>query len=288
MPAQLLDGKKIAGELRASLKKQITAIRETGLRAPGLHVVRVGDDPASAVYVRMKEKAAAEVGIQGQIHHLPENTSREELLELIEKLNKDQTVDAVLVQLPLPSHLPEDEVMQTIRPEKDVDGFHVVNLGRLVRGEETVHACTPAGVMALIRQSGIRVEGANAIVVGRSNIVGKPVALMLLEANATVTVAHSRTSDLANILKDKDIVVVAVGRPQIVKGEWIKPGAVVIDVGINRLEDDSLVGDVGFDAALEHASWITPVPGGVGPMTIAYLLKNTLKLYQTNLESNRI
>ena len=283
MVAQILDGKAVAETVRARLQSVVETHIQMGRRPPRIDVIRVGEDPASEIYVRNKEKAAKSIGMLGVQHHLPSDASRGQVLDLIERLNNDVSVDAVLLQLPLSQHLSESEMIAAIRPEKDVDGFHRETLGRLVRGEDCVHACTPAGVMELIGHTGISIQGLNAIVVGRSNIVGKPLALLLLAADATVTVAHSRTRNLAGYVGEADIVVAAVGRPELVKGAWIKPGAIVIDVGINRKVDGGMVGDVEFEAARQRASWITPVPGGVGPMTIAMLLANTLHLYEAKL-----
>ena len=243
---------------------------------PGLAVVIVGEDPASEVYVRMKHKACDETGIRSFKHVLPDDTSQDVLLGLVEELNEDDEVHGILVQLPLPDHIDEDAIIETISPAKDVDGFHPENVGRMLIGKETFLPCTPHGCMVLLEEMGVDLKGKEAVVVGRSNIVGKPVAIMLLEKHATVTICHSRTADLAEVVGRADVLVVAVGRPEMVKGDWIKPGAVVIDVGVNRT-DDGLVGDVEFGPAAERAAAITPVPGGVGPMTIAMLLENTVE-----------
>ena len=283
MAASIIDGKVVAAQVRSRLQQRVAVHLQAGCRPPRIDVIRVGDDPASEVYVRNKEKAAQSIGMLGVQHHLSAESSREHVLACIRQLNADPAVDAVLLQLPLPGHLAESEMIAAIDPAKDVDGFHRETLGRLVRGEPCVQACTPAGVMELIRSTGYELRGRHAVVVGRSNIVGKPVALMLLAADATVTVAHSRTRDLATVVAQADVVVAAVGRAGLVQGGWIKPGAVVIDVGINRLADGKLVGDVEFETARERAGWITPVPGGVGPMTIAMLLANTLQLYESRL-----
>jgi len=274
MTAQIIDGKAISAKRRAALAKRVAEARATGL-TPGLAVVIVGEDPASQVYVRNKQQGCAEVGMYSEEHALPADTSQADLLTLVADLNRRDEIHGILVQLPLPEHIDEDAVLESIDPAKDVDGFHPVNVGRLVVGKEALRPCTPHGCMVLLEESGADLTGKEAVVVGRSNIVGKPVALMLLEKNATVTVCHSRTVDLPSVVRRADVVVVAVGRPGMVTGDWLKPGAVVIDVGINRTEK-GLVGDVEFDSASQVASAITPVPGGVGPMTIAMLLENTL------------
>jgi len=274
--ANLIDGKARAGEIRAKLKEEISRKKMT----PGLAVVLVGENPASEVYVCNKIKACNEVGIKSLDNKLPETTSEAELLKLIEKLNNDKNVHGILVQLPLPKQIDSEKVLNAIDPSKDVDGFHPVNLGRLLSGQNGLRPCTPLGVMDLIDSTGVDIKGKNAVVVGRSNIVGKPVAVMLLERHATVTVCHSRTQDLPGVVRNADIVVAAIGKPDFIKGAWIKKGAVVIDVGINRLEGGKLTGDVDFKEALKNAAWITPVPGGVGPMTIAMLLKNTVMSYE--------
>lgn len=273
MSAKIINGKEIAQDIRRGLKKEIQALP----MVPGLAVVLVGDDPASKVYVGNKEKACKEVGFYSEVHKLAENTSEEELLFLIEQLNNNPKIHGILVQLPLPKHINEKEVINRILPSKDVDGFHPVNAGALLVGEKGLQPCTPKGCIRLIKEMGLEISGKKAIVVGRSNIVGKPIALMLLQENATVEICHSRTQDLAKEIKDADILVVAIGKANFITGEMIKPGAVVIDVGINRLEDGSLAGDVEFNSAKEVAGYITPVPGGVGPMTIAMLLENTLE-----------
>jgi methylenetetrahydrofolate dehydrogenase (NADP+)/methenyltetrahydrofolate cyclohydrolase len=275
MAASIIDGKAIAGTRRARTAERVAELETSHGVTPGLAVVIVGEDPASQVYVRMKHKACEETGVRSFKHELPVETTQEELLELVERLNADDEVHGILVQLPLPDHVDEEAIIEAIVPEKDVDGFHPVSVGRMVIGKETFLPCTPHGCMVLLDETGVDLEGKEAVVVGRSNIVGKPVALLLLERHATVTVCHSRTKDLPEVVRRADVVVVAVGRPEMVKGDWIKEGAVVIDVGVNRT-DDGLVGDVEFDAASERASAITPVPGGVGPMTIAMLMENTL------------
>ena len=275
MTAKILDGKKIAAEIRASVKGETLLLKERGI-VPGLAVVLVGDNPASKVYVGQKEKGCLEAGFASFLHRLPGGTSQKDLLDLIGKLNADPLVHGILVQLPLPDQIDEEKVIAAIKPEKDVDGFSPVNMGRLVAGMSAIEPCTPKGIMRLLEASGIELAGKEAVVIGRSNIVGKPVALMLLAKSATVTVCHSRTRDLDAHTKRADILVAAVGRPRFVTADMVKDGVVVIDVGINRLEE-GLAGDVDFEGVSEKASWITPVPGGVGPMTIAMLLENTLE-----------
>ncbi|MBL8609718.1 MAG: bifunctional methylenetetrahydrofolate dehydrogenase/methenyltetrahydrofolate cyclohydrolase FolD [Myxococcales bacterium] len=281
MTARLLDGKKLAETLRADVKARVAAFVAERGRAPGLDVVLVGEDPASQVYTRNKEKASKEVGMNGRLHVLPADTSEAALLELVAKLDADDAVDGILVQLPLPKGTNEARILDAIDPAKDVDGFHPVNAGLLASGRDrALVPCTPRGCMKLLELAEIPLAGARAVVVGRSNIVGKPVAQLLLREHATVTVAHSRTKDLPAVCREADVLVAAVGRPEMIRGDWIKPGAVVIDVGINRVPagegKTKLVGDVAFEEAKERASAITPVPGGVGPMTIACLLENTL------------
>ncbi len=277
MTAQILDGKAIAKELRATVRDEVQALTAVGHRPPGLAVVLVGDDPASQVYVHNKEKACREAGFHSRLVHLPADTSEDRLLALIDELNHDRKIDGILVQLPLPDHIDPETVIERILPTKDVDGFHPYNMGRLALRIPQLRPCTPKGVMTLLEWTGVQLEGLDAVIIGQSNIVGRPMALELLMARCTITVCHSRTKDLAEKVRNADLVVAAVGRPNFVRGEWIKPGAIVIDVGINRLEDGSLCGDVDFEAAKEVASWITPVPGGVGPMTVASLLENTLQ-----------
>lgn len=276
MAATLIDGKALAASMREQLAKSVAELKRKSV-VPGLAVVLVGDDPASRVYVTMKEKACAKVGIFSDEHRLPAETTQAELLALVEKLNNDSRIDGILVQLPLPDHINEDAVITAISPEKDVDGFHPVSVGRLVTGNPTFKSCTPYGVMKMLESIQYDLNGKEVVVVGRSNIVGKPVALMCLAENATVTICHSRTRDLAAHVRCADVVIAAVGRTEMIKGEWIKDGAVVIDVGINRQEDGKLLGDVEFEAAAARASYITPVPGGVGPMTITMLLENTVQ-----------
>ncbi len=276
MQGKVLDGKAIAAEIRAKVKDDVARMqRERGI-TPGLAVILVGDDPASQIYVNSKKRACEEVGIYSRQYRLPADTSQTELLQLIHRLNVDPAIHGILVQLPLPAHLDEKLVIDTISPAKDVDGFHPINVGKLSIGEPSLLPCTPAGIMELLRRTEVDLGGRHAVVVGRSNIVGKPTALLLLRENATVTICHSRTKDLASECQRADILVAAVGRPELIKGHWIKKGAIVIDVGVNRVEG-KLFGDVEFAAAKERASYITPVPGGVGPMTIAMLMVNTLQ-----------
>ncbi|MDB5683916.1 MAG: bifunctional methylenetetrahydrofolate dehydrogenase/methenyltetrahydrofolate cyclohydrolase FolD [Sphingomonas bacterium] len=280
MAADIIDGKAFAAGLRARIAETIPAFREKTGRAPGLAVVLVGEDPASQVYVRSKGKATVEAGMESFEHKLEPTVTQDELLALIAKLNADRTVDGILVQLPLPKHIDEAAVIGAIDPDKDVDGFHVVNAGRLAVGATGFVPCTPLGCIMLLKDRLGSLSGLDAVVIGRSNIVGKPMAQLLLAESCTVTVAHSRTRDLADVVRRADIVVAAVGRPEMIKGDWIKPGATVIDVGINRVPGASegktkLVGDVDYASAAEVAGAITPVPGGVGPMTIAVLLRNT-------------
>jgi len=281
MTARIIDGKAAAADLRAKLAQAVADFRQKTGRAPGLATVLVGEDPASAVYVRSKVKATAEAGLESFAHHLPDTLSEAELLAIVDKLNRDPAVDGILVQLPLPKQIDAQRVIEAIDPDKDVDGFHPVNAGRLATGLTGLVPCTPFGCLYLLRKELGDLSGKDAVVIGRSNIVGKPMALLLLGDSATVTVAHSRTKDLPDVVRRADIVVAAVGRPEMVNGDWIKDGAVVIDVGINRVPaveqgKTRLVGDVDFAGASERAAAITPVPGGVGPMTIAMLLRNTL------------
>lgn len=276
MAAQLIDGKKISQQRIEAVAQAVKARQEKGLHTPCLAVVLVGDDPASAVYVRNKKLACQKSGIESRSYELPSETTQDDLLKLVDELNGDPAVDGILVQLPLPAHIDSQAVLERIMPHKDVDGFHPYNVGRLVVKMPLMRPCTPKGVMTLLEAYGIDPKGKKAVVVGASNIVGRPQALELLLSRATVTICHSATQNLADEVAAADILVVGVGIPNFVKGEWVKPGAVVIDVGINRLEDGSLCGDVEFDVAKERASMITPVPGGVGPMTIATLLENTL------------
>ena len=276
MTAQLIDGKKISQQRIEAVAQAVKARQEKGLHTPCLAVVLVGDDPASAVYVRNKKLACQKSGIESRSYELPSETTQDDLLKLVDELNGDSAVDGILVQLPLPAHIDSQAVLERIVPHKDVDGFHPYNVGRLVVKMPLMRPCTPKGVMTLLEAYGIDPKGKKAVIVGASNIVGRPQALELLLSRATVTICHSATQNLADEVAAADILVVGVGIPNFVKGEWVKPGAVVIDVGINRLDDGSLCGDVEFDAAKERASMITPVPGGVGPMTIATLLENTV------------
>jgi methylenetetrahydrofolate dehydrogenase (NADP+)/methenyltetrahydrofolate cyclohydrolase len=275
MAARLLDGKQIAAEVRAAVAARTEARRAAGRRQPGLAVVQVGDDPASRVYVGSKRRACAEVGFHSEAHDLPDTTSQAELLALIDRFNADPAIDGILVQLPLPAQIDPQAVIERIDPAKDVDGFHPYNIGRLALRSPLLRPCTPRGVMTLLERTGIELAGRDAVVIGASNIVGRPMALELLHARCTVTVCHSRTADLPGHVARAEVLVSAVGQPGFVPGAWVRAGAVVIDVGINRLADGRLVGDVEFEAASERAGWITPVPGGVGPMTVAMLLENT-------------
>ena len=278
--SSIIDGKAVSLAVKEELKARISELAGEGKRIPCLAVIIVGDNPASRSYVRGKIKAAEFVGMDSRLIELPENVQEEALLGKIAALNADPLVDGILVQLPLPAHICEDRVIDAISVEKDVDGFHPQNVAALWLGRPCVVPCTPKGIIHLIRSTGVEVAGRKAMVVGRSNIVGKPVAKLLLDLNATVTIAHSRTRDLAALTREADILVAAVGRPRMITGDMVKPGAVVIDVGINRTEDGHLVGDVDFESASAVAGWITPVPGGVGPMTIAMLMQNTLEAYK--------
>jgi methylenetetrahydrofolate dehydrogenase (NADP+)/methenyltetrahydrofolate cyclohydrolase len=273
----IIDGKQIAARVRAEVAVAVKEMARAG-RTPGLTVVRVGDDPASAIYVRGKRKACEEAGIRSVEHHLPATTSQAELLDLVARLNADAAVHGILVQLPLPEHVDESAVLDAIDPRKDADGFHPANVGALWLGKPAPRPCTPAGVLRLLAEAGCDPKGRRALVVGRSHIVGKPMAAMLLERHATVTIAHSRTVDLAGEVARAEILVAAIGKAEIIRGAWVREGAVVVDVGMNRLPDGKLVGDVEFGPASQRASAITPVPGGVGPMTIAMLLVNTVEL----------
>jgi methylenetetrahydrofolate dehydrogenase (NADP+)/methenyltetrahydrofolate cyclohydrolase len=286
--ARVLDGKGLAETIRAEVRAGVDAFRARTGRAPGLDVVLVGDDPASVVYTRTKEKASNEVGIRGKLHHLPASTSEADLGRLLVELNSDPQVDGILVQLPLPAHLDTERALDRIDADKDVDGFHPLNAGRLALGRPgALVPGTPAGCMRLLELAGAKLAGANAVVIGRSIIVGRPMAQLLLRAHATVTIAHSRTRDLPRICREADVLVAAVGKPQMVRGDWIKPGAVLLDVGTTRIElpngKTKLVGDIAFDEAKEVAGAITPVPGGVGPLTIAMLLANTLRAAELRL-----
>lgn len=277
MTAQIIDGKNIASNMRSSINTRIDKRLADGKRAPGLAVIIVGDDPASTVYVRNKRKACDEVGIVSFSYDLADTTTQDELVKLVQELNQNPDIDGILVQLPLPEHVDPEVILETILPDKDVDGFHPYNVGRLAIRMPILRSCTPKGVMHLLESTGEAIRGQDAVVVGASNHVGRPMAMELLLAGCTVTTCHRFTRDTAAHVARADIVVVAVGKPGVVKGEWIKPGAVVIDVGINRQADGSLVGDIEYENAAERAGWITPVPGGVGPMTVATLLENTLE-----------
>ena len=276
MAAQIIDGKAVAAAVRAEVLAEVEAFRARCGRAPGLATVLVGDDPASATYVRNKRKACAECGIDSIAHELPVSTTPHELLALVQQLNARPDADGILVQLPLPAHIDSAAILDAVDPAKDVDGLHPANQARLIGGHAGLRPCTPLGVMRLLDTTGVELKGAHAVVIGRSNLVGKPAAFLLLERHATVTICHSRTRDLAAEVARADVLVAAIGKAQLVRGDWVKPGAVVIDVGTNRNAAGKLVGDVEFDAARERAAFITPVPGGVGPMTIAMLLKNTV------------
>ncbi len=278
--ATIINGKEIAAKARAELKGRVDELKSSKGITPGLAVILVGEDPASKIYVRNKARASEAAGIISRQHTLDKSTTQEELLTLIDELNGAADVHGILVQLPLPPGINETIVIESIRPEKDVDGFHPYNMGRLFTGSPLLAPCTPLGIMRLIDSTGVDLPGKDAVVVGRSNIVGKPMAMMLLRRNLTVTICHSKTTDLAGKVRSADVLVAAVGRPEFIKGAWIKEGAIVIDVGMNRTEDGKLKGDVEFREACKRASFITPVPGGVGPMTIAMLLKNTFEAAQ--------
>ncbi|MEO1940187.1 bifunctional methylenetetrahydrofolate dehydrogenase/methenyltetrahydrofolate cyclohydrolase FolD [Candidatus Thioglobus sp.] len=276
----IIDGKQIAKQLRVNIAKQVTKLD----RKPGLAVILVGDDPASTVYVRNKDNACKEVGFYSEKINKPANITQAELLSEVERLNNDNKIDGILVQLPLPSHLDANQVTEAISPNKDVDGFHSENIGKLMQNKAFLRPCTPKGVMTMLATTDIDLVGKDCVVVGASNIVGRPMAMELLNAGATVTICNSKTQNLSDKIKQADVVVVAIGKPKMIQGDWIKQGATVIDVGINRLNDGSLSGDVDFDSAQDKAVWITPVPGGVGPMTIATLLENTLTAYKAREE----
>ncbi len=277
MPAKIIDGKKVSAEVRNEVKEAVLKRKEQGKRPPGLAVILIGGDPASQVYVGHKRKACKEIGIYSRSYDLPTETTQHELITLIEELNNDSDIDGILVQLPLPEHLDASLVIEQIHPDKDVDGFHPVNVGRLALRIPALRPCTPFGVIRLLESIGETFYGKHAVIVGASNIVGRPMMLELLLAGSTVTVCHRFTKNTPELVSQADIVIVAVGKAGLVKGEWIKKGATVVDVGVNRLENGKLAGDVEFDKASERAEWITPVPGGVGPMTVAMLMKNTLK-----------
>tara|TARA_B110000467_G_scaffold33437_1_gene30478 strand:+ start:261 stop:1103 length:843 start_codon:yes stop_codon:yes gene_type:complete len=278
----IIDGKKVSSHIKDNIAAEVKMLKNKTGKTPGLAVVLVGDDPASAVYVKNKNKTCKNIGFQSFEHILPENTSEDKLLNLINELNNDDQVNGILVQLPLPSHISSKKILVSINPQKDVDGFHLENVGRLVTGNALFKPCTPAGIIKLLDEYKIEIEGKNAVIIGRSNIVGKPVSFLLLERNATVTICHSRTKDLPSITRSADILIAAIGKPNFVSLDMVKNNAVVIDVGINRL-DGKLVGDVDFASVSKQASLITPVPGGVGPMTIAMLMENTLQAFKNSL-----
>ena len=281
--SQLIDGKKISKQIKDELKEEVLKLNAAG-KSACLAVVQVGDDPASSVYVNNKKKACAYIGIRSKAYELPESTTEEELVSLVEELNEDGEVNGILVQLPLPEHIDEDKIIRTISPEKDVDGFHPVSVGRLWIGEKGFLSCTPAGIIQLLKRSGIEIEGKECVIVGRSNIVGKPMAALLLRENGTVTVTHSRTKNLKEVTKRADILIVAIGKRQYITADYVKEGAVVIDVGMHRDENNHLCGDVDFADVEPHTSAITPVPGGVGPMTIAMLMNNCVETIRTQEE----
>lgn len=284
MTAQVISGSAIASQIKANIKTQIETYVEEGKRKPGLAVILVGADPASQVYVGSKRKSCAEIGIESKSYDLSAETTEAELLEIIETLNQDESVDGILVQLPLPKQIDSTKIIEAIVPHKDVDGFHPYNVGRLAQRIPTLRSCTPYGVMKLLESTGVDLYGQHAVIVGASNIVGRPMALELLLAGSTVTVTHRFTKDLEHHVRQADILVVAVGKPEFIPGEWIKEGAIVIDVGINRGADGKLKGDVEYAVASQKASFITPVPGGVGPMTVAMLMQNTLQAYESHLK----
>lgn len=283
--ATLIDGKKVSATLKEELKEQVAKLKEQGIKIT-LAVIQVGEDKASSVYVGNKQKACAYIGIESLAYHLPDTVEEKELLDLIEKLNQDEAVNGILVQLPLPKHIDEDKVIKAISPAKDVDGFHPQSVGALSIGQKGFVSCTPAGIIELLKRYDIDISGKECVVIGRSNIVGKPMALLLLRENGTVTICHSRTKDLRKVTKRADILIVAIGKPKFIDGSYMKEGAVVIDVGIHRNENNKLCGDVDFDSAKEKASYITPVPGGVGPMTIAMLMYNCVQAALMEQEEN--
>ena len=283
MGATVISGKELAQQKRLEIKKEVDQLREKGVQ-PGLAVILVGEDPASQSYVRAKKRACEETGIYSLLDELPVTISEEELLHKIEQLNEDDSIDGILVQLPLPDHISEKKMIETVRPEKDVDGFHPMNIGRMMTGQEAFLPCTPYGIIEMIKSRGLSIEGKHAVIVGRSNIVGKPVGQLLLNESATVTYCHSRTRNMAEFTRSADILIVAVGKERFIHGEDIQSGAIVIDVGVNRNSEGRLIGDVDFDSAEQKASYITPVPGGVGPMTITMLLKNTVHSAQRRVK----
>lgn len=274
---QIIDGKKISQDIKDELKAKVESLKADGKKIPCLAVIQVGNDPASTVYVGNKKKACEYIGIGSESYELPEETTQDDLLALIDKLNDNDDVTGILVQLPVPKHIDEDTIIRRISPKKDVDGFHPMSVGALLIGEDGFLSCTPAGVIQLLKRSGVEIAGKECVVVGRSNIVGKPMSVLLLRENGTVTICHSRTSNLKEVCKRADILVVAVGKPKMITAEYVKEGACVIDVGIHRMENGKLCGDVDYDDVYSHCSFITPVPGGVGPMTIAMLMNNCLK-----------
>jgi len=279
LTAKLIKGPEVAAAIREEIVAELAGLKEKTGMVPGLAVILLGEDPASKAYVGNKEKTSKQLGFYSEVHRLPAETSEDELLSMIDRLNRDDKINGILVQLPLPDHIEEKAVIDAIAVEKDVDGFHPINVGKLMIGEESYIPCTPHGCLKMLEFINYDLKGKNAVVVGRSNIVGKPVAILLLQQHATVTICHSRTRDLKAVCREADVLIVAVGKPEMITGEMVKPGAVVIDVGINRV-DDKLVGDVHFDSAAEVASYITPVPGGVGPMTITMLMLNTLESFK--------
>ena len=278
MTATIISGKQVSEQIRKDIAQEVEALQNIG--RPGLAVILVGEDPASHVYVRNKEKACHDLGFYSEVHRLPASTTEEQLLDLVDRLNQQDNIHGILVQLPLPGHINEKAVIDAISVEKDVDGFHPVNVGNLVIGDDSLLPCTPAGVIELIKRTGISIAGKHAVVIGRSNIVGKPVSLLLQREHATVTMCHSRTEGMAEIASAADILVVAIGRANMITADYVKPGAVVIDVGMNRLDNGKLSGDVDYESASTKAGYITPVPGGVGPMTITMLMQNTLKAFK--------
>ena len=283
MSAQIISGTALAKSIKNDLHQKIQTLIDQGYRSPGLAVILVGENPASQIYVGNKRKSCLEVGIQSKSYNLSDTISEQELLSLIDELNQDDTVDGILVQLPLPKHISSVKVIERIYSSKDLDGFHPYNVGRLCQRIPTLRACTPYGIMKLLETTGVDLHGQHAVIVGASNIVGRPMAMELLLAGATVTVTHRFTKNLQELVAQADILIVAVGKPHLVPGEWVKPGAIVIDVGINRVADKKVVGDISFEAAQQRAGFITPVPGGVGPMTVAMLMVNTLSAYKNHL-----
>lgn len=284
MSSKKIDGKAIGQEIRNELKEEVASLVEQGVQ-PGLAVILVGENPASETYVKNKEKSSKEAGMKSVLTKLPETVSEEDLLAEVEKLNEDETIDGILVQLPLPKHIDENKVIRAISPEKDVDGFHPMNVGKMLIGQETFLPCTPYGIMQLLERSGVEIAGKHAVIIGRSNIVGKPMGQLLLQKDATVTYCHSRTADLKKFTLQADILIVAIGMAKFITGDYVKEGAVVIDVGMNRDENGKLCGDVDYESAEKQASAITPVPGGVGPMTITMLLKNTVESAENKLKA---